>query len=238
MKSEYIAIYLEIIAEFLNDLFSVERFPSSERGGIYLASSCPIKRIGLALEPGNKFPAWVTAECLDAVFLHRPWKLKLEPILSKIGIIYYHLPFDEYLTIGFNIRLAQVLNISNLEILGEKENRAIGMLGEISSQTFANLCGHISQMFGGYEKVIQPINSEIIRIAVVGAMTDSLVREAAARGADVYITGQLRKPAAEALQETKIGAIAVGHYRSEVWGLRVLARILQERWPSLEVVIK
>ncbi|MBD2445607.1 Nif3-like dinuclear metal center hexameric protein [Nostoc sp. FACHB-152] len=238
MKSEYIAISLEIIAEFLNDLFSVERFPLNERGGIYLASSRPIKRIGLALKPGEKFQEWMTAESVDALFLHRPWKLEIEHIKDNMGVISYHLPFDEYLTIGFNIRLAQVLNISKLEILGEKENRPIGMLGEISSQSFGNLCDRISKIFGGYEKVSQPINTEITRIAVVGAMTDLLVREAAARGADVYITGQLRQPAAEALRETKIGALAVGHYRSEVWGLRALARILQERWPSLEVVIK
>lgn len=228
---------MEEIGEFLHDLFGVERFAPSERGGIYLASSCPIKRIGLALEPGEKFPEWVSAESIDALFLHRPWKLEIEQITDKIGIIYYHLPFDEYLTIGFNIRLAQVLNISNLEILGEKENRAIGMLGEVSIQSFANLCDRIYQIFGGYEKIIQPINPEITRIAVVGAMTDSLVREAAVRGANVYITGQLRQPAAEALQETKIGALAVGHHRSEVWGLLTLADILRERWPSLEVVV-
>jgi putative NIF3 family GTP cyclohydrolase 1 type 2 len=228
---------VEKIAEFLNCLFGVERFSASERGGIYLGSSRPIKRIGLALEPGKQFQEWLNAESLDALFLHRPWKLETEQIPDEIGIICYHLPFDEYLTIGFNIRLAQVLNISNLEVLGEKENRPIGMIGETSSQCFTNLCNCVSQIFGGYEQVSQPINPEITRIAVVGAMTDSLVREAASRGVNVYITGQLRKPAAEALQETKIGAIAVGHHRSEIWGLRALSGILQERWSSLEVVV-
>lgn len=228
---------LEVIAEFLNCLFGVECFPLSERGGIYLRSSRYIKRIGLALEPGKQFQEWLMAEKLDAVFLHRPWKMEIAQIPDELGVIFYHLPFDEYLTIGFNRRLAQVLNISNLEILGEKENRPIGMLGEISPQDFTNLCNCISQIFGGYEQVSHPMHSEITRIAVVGAMTDSLVREAANRGANVYITGQLRQPAAEALQETKIGAIAVGHHRSEIWGLRALSGILQERWSGLEVVV-
>lgn len=237
MKSEYTSISLEVIVEFINHLFNVERFPPSEKGGIYLASSRPIKRIGLALEPGKQFQEWVITESLDALFLHRPWRLEIEKLSAEIGIISYHLPFDEYLTIGFNQHLAQVLNISGLQILGEKENRPIGMLGKISPQSFANLCDRVSQIFGGYEQVSQPINTEIAQIAVVGAMTDSLVHEAAARGADVYITGQLRQPAAEALQETKIGAIAVGHYRSEVWGLHALSGIMQERWSSLEVVV-
>jgi putative NIF3 family GTP cyclohydrolase 1 type 2 len=238
MNPESTAISLKLIADFLNQVFGVERFPASERGGIYLASSRYIKRLGLALEPEKQFQEWVISKGLDALFLHRPWKLEIEKIPDEIGVISYHLPFDEYLTMGFNIPLAQELNISNLEILGEKDNRPIGMLGEISSTSFANLGDRLSQIFGGYEKIIQPINPEITRIAVVGAMTDSLVRQAVARSADVYITGQLRQPATEALEETKIGAIAVGHYRSEVWGLRALAGILQERWPSLEVVIK
>lgn len=237
MKVESNLIFLEVIAEFLNSLFGVERFPESEKGGIYLSSSLPIKRIGLALEPGELFQEWLMVAGLDALFLHRPWKIEVENIPDGLEIISYHLPFDECLTIGFNIPLSQALNISDLQILGEKENRPIGMIGKVANQSFANLCDCVSQIFGGYEQVSQPINTEITKIAVVGAMTDSLVREAANRGADVYITGQMRKPAAEALQETKIGAIAVGHYRSEVWGLRALARILQEHWPNLEVVV-
>lgn len=53
----------------------------------------------------------------------------------------------------------------------------------------------------------------------------------------VYITGKLRQPAEQAMPETKIAAIAVGHRRSEVWALSVLAGMLRERWASLEVLV-
>ncbi|MBW4566433.1 MAG: Nif3-like dinuclear metal center hexameric protein [Mojavia pulchra JT2-VF2] len=235
MKSECNLIFIEEIIEFLNCFFAVERFPTSERGGVYLATSNPVKRIGLALEPWAQLPEWVSAQRLDALFLHRPWKLDAEKISPELGVISYHLPFDECLTIGFNLRLAQVLRMSGLEILGEKENRAIGMLGEIPTQNFASLCSCITQIFGGQDQVCAAVNTNVIRIAVVGAMTDALVREASDRGADVYITGQFRQPAQEAMRETKIGAIAVGHRRSEVWGLRSLSGVLQERWSNLKV---
>ncbi|MEH2244553.1 MAG: hypothetical protein V7K85_18005 [Nostoc sp.] len=39
------------------------------------------------------------------------------------------------------------------------------------------------------------------------------------------------------MRETKMGAIAVGHRRSESWGLRALAGVLQERWCALKVLI-
>ncbi|MDZ8055736.1 MAG: Nif3-like dinuclear metal center hexameric protein [Aulosira sp. ZfuVER01] len=238
MTSECNSIFIQEIAEFLNCLFNVERFPTTERGGIYLASSNPITRIGLALEPDTQLQDWIKTHNLDALFLHRPWKLTADKIPSELGIISYHLPFDECLTLGFNLRLAQVLRMSELEVLGKKETRAIGMIGNIPTQSFEHLCNCITPIFGGQERIHPAVNSEMKRIAVVGAMTDALVREAAERGADVYITGQLRQPAAAALQETKIGAIAVGHRRSEVWGLRSLAGILQERWADLAVFVK
>ncbi|MBD2200565.1 MULTISPECIES: Nif3-like dinuclear metal center hexameric protein [Calothrix] len=231
------SLFLEEIEEFLNSLFHVEQFPESERGGIYLQSSNSIERLGLALEPGTHLDEWIIEKKLDALFLHRPWKLEIDKLPPRLGIISYHLPFDECLTVGFNIQLAPALQMSNIEILGIKENRAIGMIGDIQTQSFFKLCDCITQIFGKYEQLLPAANRDIKRIAVVGAMTDSLVREAAKRGADIYITGQIRQPAQKAIQETKIGAIAVGHRRSEIWGLRSLAGILQERWPNLQVFI-
>ncbi|MBW4633743.1 MAG: Nif3-like dinuclear metal center hexameric protein [Iphinoe sp. HA4291-MV1] len=230
-------ILLQEIAEFLDQLFAVERYSQEERGGVYLPSTRPIRRFGLVLEPCAQLQEWTSAQDIDALFLHRPWKLEPGQLSPDIGVISYHLPFDECLTFSFNSRLAQVLAMSGLEVLGKKDGRAIGMIGEIPTQNFTRLCHCVNQVFGRYEQVRAGEHPEVTRIAVVGAMTDSLVREAATRGANVYITGQLRQPAEQALLETKIGAITVGHLRGEVWGLRALAGVLRERWSSLEMVM-
>jgi putative NIF3 family GTP cyclohydrolase 1 type 2 len=237
MMSECKSIVIEEITAFLDRFFAVDRFPASERGGVYLPSPCSVRRLGLALEPGIQLQKWVSNQRLDALFLHRPWKLEAKLLPADIGVISYHLPFDECLTMGYNTRLAQVLSMSDLEVLGEKENRPIGMIGKIPTQSFGCLCNSVTQVFGGQEQVLTAIHTDVTRIAVVGANTDALVREAATRGADVYITGQFRQPAIEAMRGTKIEAIAIGHRRSEAWGLRTLAGLLQERWYSLEVIV-
>ncbi|KYC38227.1 NGG1p interacting factor NIF3 [Scytonema hofmannii PCC 7110] len=231
------SLLLKEIAEFLNDYLAIEKYFQEEQGGVYLPSIRPIKRLGLALEPWTELQEWVDAENLDAVFLHRPWKLQPGQLTPDIGVISYHLAFDERLTLSFNPELAKILGMSCVFVLGEKKNRPIGMIGDIPTQSFAELCDRISQIFGGYEQIRGVDKPEEVRkIAVVGAMTDELVREATNRGATAYITGQLRKGADFALQETKMNAIAVGHYRSEAWGLRALAKVLYERWSSLEIV--
>jgi putative NIF3 family GTP cyclohydrolase 1 type 2 len=228
-------LHLEELTEFLDQVFDAARF-EDDLHGLYRHSTRPIQRIGLLLEPKPDLIEWVVKQQIDALFLHRPWKLQLEQLPPDIGVIAYHLAFDECLTLGFNARLAIALGISSLEVLGEKAGRPIGMLGEVLPQSFAHYCHQVKAVFGGQDEVY--IGKESVsRVAVVGAMTEPLVREAAARNADLYLTGQFRKPAEAALQETGLAAIIVGHQRAEAWGLRALTHLLQERWATLEIVL-
>jgi putative NIF3 family GTP cyclohydrolase 1 type 2 len=227
---------LDELAQFLNRYFAVHHF-RDDQGGVYRHSTRSIHRIGLALEPHAHLYQWANDRQLDALFLHRPWKLEPEQLEPDVGVVSYHLAFDERLTLGFNPRLAEVLGMSAIEVLGEKEGRSIGMLGETSRQSFTSYRNCINEVFGGEDKAHAGSCQTLSRVAVVGAMTDSLVREAISRGADAYITGQWRQPAEDAVLETGIGVIAVGHRRCEEWGLRALAGVMRERWCGLKVIL-
>lgn len=229
-------ISLNELAEFLDRFFAVHLY-QDDQGGVYRASLRPVRRLGVALEPWPQLAAWVRDEDLDALFLHRPWQLEPQQLDADVGIVAYHLAFDERLTLGWNPRLAEVLGLSRVEVLGHKEGRPLGMIGEVEAQGFASFRLRASQAFGGEEEARLYNKGEITRVAVVGAMTEPFVREAWHRGAQVYMTGQWRKLAERAWAETGIGVIVVGHRRSEAWGLRALAGTIRERWAELEVVL-
>jgi putative NIF3 family GTP cyclohydrolase 1 type 2 len=199
---------------------------------IFASSAREVRRLGLALEPTAAVMERVRDEKLDALFLHRPWTLSA----AGIGVLASHLPFDERLTIGFNPDLAEALGIADIEVLGTKEGRSLGMVGDFDEGSFERLIERITAEFGAPE-AIQPGRAAIRRVAAVGAMTDALVREAAERGADVYVTGQMRVPARAAVEETGIAVVAIGHRRSEVWGLHLLARLLRDGWPELHTLV-
>lgn len=228
-------ISIDELAQFLDHFFAVERY-GDDQGGVYRAATRPVRRLGLALEPWPTIDQWANAERLDAVFLHRPWKLAPWQ-LPELGVLAYHLAFDERLTISFNPHLADVLQLTAIETLGEKAGRPIGMIGEVPQQSFADYVALLDQVFGQHDEALAPIDEQINRVAMVGAMTDALVREAAERGAQIYVTGQIRQPAREAVRATGIGVVAIGHRRSEIWGLHALAGVMRERWSQLEVVV-
>lgn len=142
------------------------------------------------------------------------------------------------MTLGFNPHLARVLEMREAAPFGDREGRPLGMLGDVAPARVDEWTARAESLFGGVEERAggtpdQPVR----RVAVVGAMTDALVREAAARGADLYLTGQLRGPAADALRETGMAAVAVGHRRSEEWGLGMLASLLEASCPGVETVV-
>ncbi len=207
---------LDEITRFLDELLNARY--SDENGGVHTPLARPITRLGMALEPWSGMAEWVVTEHLDALFLHRPWQLSVHPAPRGTGIISYHRAFDERLTLGWNIHLARALGLSAPTPFGEKAGRLKGMLGSIAAQNLVNFQQHISELFGGIESVHGTVAHDISRVAVVGMLNDDLVRQAAAAGVDVYLTGQWRPSAARAVSETELCIIVVGHRRSEEWG--------------------
>ncbi len=224
----------------LDALLHAGRFAAvGDLNGVFLPPAdpdAPVRRLGLALEPGPDGLAWIERERLDAVFLHRPWSLDpgTRDALGTagIGVLAYHLSFDEHLTTGFNPGLAAACRWGEPALLAEKEGRPLGMICTLpdGATPFGEIVERLVEEFGGLESMTEPpagASVPVERVACVGAMNDGLVRAAHAAGAGVYVTGQWRQPARAAVAATGIGVVAIGHRRSEEWGLRTLERSLR-----------
>src|SRR6476646_7304506 len=103
-------ISLDQLALFLDQFFLTQQF-ELDPNGIYRPSTRPIRRLGLALEPWPHLREWAITTQIDALFLHRPWKLEGEQLPADVGVVSYHLAFDERLTLGFNPLLASTLGL-------------------------------------------------------------------------------------------------------------------------------
>lgn len=243
-------VNLPALQTVFDDLLQAAIFRTvDDQNGVFLPSDRPIQRLGLALEPLPSLARWLTATRPDALFLHRPWRLTDEQRTllehEQIGVLAYHLAFDERLTTGFNPTLAEVCGWGSPTLLGEKEGRPLGMACTLPRpQSFDELIAVLEREFGGPLPVQPPrlppdfAGHPVIRkVAVVGAMNDALVRAAHAAGVDAYVTGQFRQPARLAVEATGLGVVELGHHRSEIWGLCTLARLLRTQLPTLEILL-
>ena len=167
--------------------------------------------------------------------LHRPWKLDAGALPLDVGVLAYHLAFDERLTLGYNPWLAQVLALQHVAVLGRKAGRPLGMTGQTEEISFAQWVRRLMDVFGGLDEIHVPAAPDVTSVAAVGAMNEQLVQDAAGAGAHVYLTGQMRTSARRAVAQTGIGVVAAGHRRSEQWGLRTLAGLLQTRFARLAI---
>ena len=219
---------------FLNELLLANQF-TDDQNGVYVPSSRPVNRLGLALEPPSDVTAWIKEDNLDALFLHRPWKLGRLP--DGVGVLAYHYAFDERLTTAYNPPLAEALGMTDLQPFGSKQGRVLGMMGDVPPTPWAAFRASAETEFGGREGVYGNEGAEVTRICVVGALRPALVYEAAEGGAQVYLTGEYRPAAAKAIAETGVSVLVIGHERSEVWGLRALERLLQKQFPTLETFL-
>lgn len=237
-------IQLHDVASFLDRLLEAPAYTAvrgrdgrGDQNGIYRNSRRPVLRIALALEPWVEMESALAAGEIDAVSLHRPWRLTSEQRAlleaNDTGVLAYHLSFNEHLTLGFNPPLAVRLGLTMPpEMLGSKEGRPLGMIGQLATPApVGDVMARLREVFGGLEAEHpgnEPGERFVTCLAVVGAMNDSLVRQAHLRGAQLYVTGQWRQPATAAARDTNMAVAAVGHHRSEVWGLHALAGILRE----------
>lgn len=219
---------------FLDELLLANGF-ADDQNGVYVPSSRPVNRLGLALEPPSDVMTWIAENDLDALFLHRPWRLGRLP--DGIGVLAYHYAFDERLTTAYNPPLAEALEMTDPQPFGLKQGRVLGMMGDVPPTSWAAFRERAETEFGGLEGVYGTEGAEVTRVCVVGALRPALVYEAAEGGAQVYLTGEYRPAAAKAIAETGVSVFVIGHERSEVWGLRALERLLQKQFPDLETFL-
>jgi putative NIF3 family GTP cyclohydrolase 1 type 2 len=224
------------LADFLAPVLDADHYHrAGDPAGVWIASDRPIRRLGLRLEPG--LPPYGWAKGLDAVLIHRPFGLWPALVPAGRGVLGVHRALDERLSIGCNPVLADMLGLQVFDEPLCRDGRPVGLLGRLPApEAGAVIVRRIEAELGGFEHAGPEPPPAVSVVAIVGAMTDELVRAAAAGGAGIYLTGQFRQPVREAVRTTGVHVLATGQARAEAWGLRHLGNLLRERWPFLEIV--
>jgi len=160
----------------------------------------------------------------------RRLKLLLE---NDISLFAYHLPLDMHPQLGNNAQLAAVLGLVPDARFGEDDLGWLGTCGDPSPATVADLAAHIAKKLGRTPLLIGDPQQQLGRSAKIGWCTgaaQNMLGDAAAAGAQVYLSGEISEPTVHLARESGVAYLACGHHATERYGVQALGRHVAQRF--------
>ena len=185
---------------------------------------------------------------VDLIISHHPIifkplrKLSFKHPVSKlakyeISAICAHTNLD-VAQIGVNYCLAKTLGLSNLSALSHENECPLGLVGNLpkpmSSEDFGKsikeklLCEGIR-----YTKTSKTVS----KIAICSGAGGSLIENAFEKGADAFVTGEIRHSDILKSNEFGISIFDAGHFKTENVVINPLKKILENKFPQIKFFV-
>lgn len=161
-----------------------------------------------------------------------------EIIQSGISVISAHTNLDKAFPFGVNHALAEALQLHNICGVIPDGDEFIGYMGELEEEMSPKEFG---------EKIKEALNVEMIKyvpavksirkVCVVGGAGGEYFSDAAACGADAYVTGEVKHH--EAIEAAMMGLVLyeAGHYHTENVYKEMLKGVLEKKCPEVHFCV-
>lgn len=241
------------LVKFLDTELKIADFPGDvSNNGLQIEGSDEVRKILFAVDGClDIFEQAVKNQC-DFIFVHhgiswgggiKRWvnaDARRFAALFKNDISLYaaHLPLDANEKFGNNAVLCQYADLAEKEKFFNYAGSDIGFCGMLAKEiTLKALAEKVSAPLGGKFLLRGDENRLCRKAAIVsgGGGIDSIL-EAAEKGCDLLITGEMEHIMHHAALENDVAVIALGHYASETTGPKALMAHVQKNFPGVETV--
>jgi dinuclear metal center YbgI/SA1388 family protein len=238
--TDVVHIRLDDVVRFLDERLEIEKFDEVESNGLIVRASDVVTSVAAAVS--TSFHAISRAKSAQADLLivhHRSWpEIDLELVeekhqrLRQNGISLYgaHSALDAAPGISNGDGIAEATGVKVRERFLPYHGGMAGVIGTTSG-TFQQFVDRLRSAIGTLVEAHE--NNDrfgVVAIASGGAPYTSFVQEAAARGADTYVTGEITMYTRMYAKERKINLVAGSHYATETFGVRALAQLVEARF--------
>ncbi len=135
---------------------------------------------------------------------------------------------------GVNDALSEVLGIEDTETFGPE---ACGRVGFVPEQSLFDFMAHVKEALGAGGLRYVDAGRSVHRVAVLGGAGGGDMTDAFSAGADTYVTADVKHHQFIDAQELGMNLIDAGHFSTENVVVPVLAELLEDAFPGLEVTI-
>jgi dinuclear metal center YbgI/SA1388 family protein len=167
-----------------------------------------------------------------------PFGRKIQRLLqANLNLYAAHLPLDAHPEVGNNAELARLLELTVESWFCNVKGTDIGVIAAAPNgeTTVDALAAALKARLGVEPRVLAHGPALVRRVAIVSGGGISHIAEAAALGADTFITGETSHAHFYAAQEQGMNVLFAGHYATETVGLKALGRHLNGKF-GLETV--
>ncbi len=235
------------LVNYLNDFLDVEQYKDYAPNGLQVEGSSDVNVIVTGVTACQALIDKAIELNANAILVHHGYFWKNEPLpivgikqkrikkllLHDINLLGYHLPLDGHIELGNNAQLGKLWQLE--DITPEPGLLRLGRLQEsvfvenFKDKVSASLDREVLHLWGGAKKVQ--------KIAWCSGGAQQYITEAAAWGADVYISGEVSEQTTHLAQELGIHYFAAGHHATERLGVKCLGEMLAKNFDVMHYYV-
>lgn len=236
------------LVRYLDEYLRVKEIDDDSKNGLQVEGRPEVGHVALAVdaclaafqgavEAGADFLIvhhgmfWKTYKPLAGPHLRRVRAL----LAGEVSLYAVHLPLDVHPEVGNNATLACLLDLEVTGTFAEYHGMDVGVEARLAAPTTAPAFAERVRERLGVPVVLKPYGPEqVSRVGIVSGGADFVTEQAAARGLDLFLTGERTHTYFHEAEEHKIHVVYAGHYATETTGVQALGRHLADKF-GLEI---
>jgi dinuclear metal center YbgI/SA1388 family protein len=235
---------LQSIVQYLNDYLRIAEIPDypNALNGLQLENEGDIFRIGAAVDASESVLTQAVERELNLVLVHHglfwsglsgitgPYFRKLKLALrNNLAVYSAHLPLDVHPEVGNNALLVRALDLPVSEPFLQQRGLEVGCRVSVDLER-AELIGRVAAVVGQQPWCCLAGPENVRTIGIVTGAGGSMVGQAAREGVDTLITGEGPHHTFALAEELGLNLVYAGHYATETFGVRALAKQVAEKF--------
>lgn len=222
---------------YLDDYLQSARYRDYAPNGVQIEGKAEIRRITTAVTASQAAIEAAIAQQADALLVHHGYfwkgeapaitgikKQRIAALLAHdINLIAYHLPLDQHAELGNNALFARHFDC---ETVWQSATEPLIWHARIRPTLLPTLLDRLAQDLSRIPLAVGGATGGLIHVAWCTGAAQDYLQQAAAEGAQAYISGEYAERSYHEARENGCIYISCGHHASERAGIRTLGEHL------------
>ena len=212
------------IGRYCDELLAAGAVTDYCPNGLQLAGARPVRRLVSGVTASLALIEAAVADDADALLVHHGWFWKGEDprlvgmhgrrvsaaVRGGLALLAYHLPLDVHPTLGNNRQLAAVLGLQ--DAAPADADGLVWTATLAAPQPGQAVAALVAERLGRSPLHVPVLDRPVRRIAWCTGAAQRFIDQAAALGADLYLSGEVSEPTVHQARELGLGTCWIGAF--------------------------